>query len=111
MTATNNHRRSTQPGTPTLVEHNHLKFLIINKPSAATLPQFIKVCSHLHQCTVMYIYTHVHVYAWGYMYMYCIIMHVAFTCAKTKSIPVHLVDMHFTVCQVLPCVVVTLCSP
>ena len=31
--------------------------------------------------------------------MYCIIMHVAFTCAKTKSIPVHLVDMHFTVCQ------------
>lgn len=42
MTATNNHRRSTQPGTPTLVEHNHLKFLIINKPSAATLPQFIK---------------------------------------------------------------------
>jgi len=40
MTA-NNHRR-THPGTPSLIEHKNLKFLIVNKPSQATLPQFVK---------------------------------------------------------------------
>lgn len=43
MTA-NNHRRSVQPGAPALIEHENLKFLIVNNPSPANLPQFIKVC-------------------------------------------------------------------
>lgn len=45
MTASN-HRRPTQPGAPALIEHENLKFLIVNNPAQATLPQFIKV----HTC-------------------------------------------------------------
>lgn len=41
MTASN-HRRPTQPGAPALIEHENLRFLIVNNPAQATLPQFIK---------------------------------------------------------------------
>ena len=42
MTA-NSSRRPTHPGAPALIEHNGSKFLIVNKPSTATMPHFIKV--------------------------------------------------------------------
>lgn len=43
MTANNN--RHAGPGKPSLIEHKgmNVKFLIINRPAQATLPQFIKV--------------------------------------------------------------------
>lgn len=40
MTASSGHRNL--PGAPSLVEHKKMRFLIINKPSQATMPQFIK---------------------------------------------------------------------
>lgn len=42
MTATNN--RHAGPGKPSLIEHKgmNVKFLIVNRPAQATLPQFIK---------------------------------------------------------------------
>lgn len=45
MTA-NNNRRSA-PGKPSLIEHRGMntKFLIVNRPTTAALPQFIKVSS------------------------------------------------------------------
>lgn len=44
MTASNHRSRPTQPGAPALIEHESLKFLIVNNPAQATLPQFVKVC-------------------------------------------------------------------
>ncbi len=44
MTANNHRGRPTQPGAPALIEHDTLKFLIVNNPAQATLPQFVKVC-------------------------------------------------------------------
>ena len=41
MTASNSHRNL--PGAPSLVEHKKMRFLIINKPTQSTMPQFIKV--------------------------------------------------------------------
>lgn len=43
MTANNN--RHAGPGKPSLIESQgmNVKFLIINRPAQATLPQFIKV--------------------------------------------------------------------
>ncbi len=43
MTANNHRSRPTQPGAPALIEHDTLKFLIVNNPAQATLPQFVKV--------------------------------------------------------------------
>jgi protein tyrosine phosphatase type 4A len=40
MTASNAHRNL--PGAPSLVEHKKMRFLIINKPTQSTMPQFIK---------------------------------------------------------------------
>lgn len=42
MTATNNRH----PMKPSLIEHKGINFLIINRPTAAMLPQFIKVCCY-----------------------------------------------------------------
>ena len=41
MTA--NNRQRAHPGAPSLIEHKTLKFVIVNKPSQSTLPQFVKV--------------------------------------------------------------------
>lgn len=43
MTANNN--RHAGPGKPSLIEHKNMniKFLIVNRPTQATLPQFVKV--------------------------------------------------------------------
>lgn len=44
--------RRAQPGAPSLIEHKNLRFLIINKPSQATMPQFVKELKK-HSVTVV----------------------------------------------------------
>lgn len=56
MTANNRH---SAPGKPSLIEHRgmNVKFLIVNRPAQATLPQFIKVSSLMMQALVFPVYS------------------------------------------------------
>jgi protein tyrosine phosphatase type 4A len=46
-------RRHGAPGAPSPIEHKQLKFLIINQPTAATLPSFVEELKQYKACVVV----------------------------------------------------------